>query len=264
MSEEPSRIGIAGDWHGNTRAAVRAIQEMCRILPEPRIILHAGDFGAWPEDKTFTWAGEVMERQTYLEAVSEALEAGNAELRFVDGNHEHHPWLAGVTEGDAEANLAPCVKHLRRGTRWTWHGKTWLALGGAVSVDKLLRTEGSDWFPEEAVTDEQEAAVIAGGHADVMLTHDAPSDAPLVLVRPAPAAWQPMLAFADAHRERMQRICEAVKPSYLFHGHYHQEGASVIRTAWGQCEFTALDMDGRWHNWGILDLARMEWKWPHQ
>jgi hypothetical protein len=267
-------VGIMGDVHGNTRHTVAAIARMCELLPEPRIILQAGDFGVYPETGTFEWAGEIVHVQTFLEAVEEVLKAGNAELWFVDGNHEDHHLLRrhqqlvsdfGVPYGNP-VRLAPShhITWLPRGYRWEWHGRTWLALGGAVSVDKLLRTEGKDWFPEEAITDEQEAAVIAGGPADIMLTHDAPVDAPLRLIRPAPVAWQPMIPAADAHRERMQRICEAVKPSWLFHGHYHQEGASVVQTAWGRCEFTALHMDGCQHNWGVLDLVTMKWTWDHQ
>lgn len=261
---EPSLVAVAGDWHGNAKWAVSAIRQMCARLPEPRIILHAGDFGVWPDDGTFMWIGELRHRQTYLEAVSEALETANARLWFVDGNHEDHPYLASLTEGmrDDDACVAYRISHLRRGYRWTWHGKRWLALGGAVSVDKLARREGKDWFPQEAITDEQEASVIAAGPADVLLSHDAPRDAPMVLMRPPPALWAPVIPSADAHRDRMQRICETVKPSYVFHGHYHQDHIyDISNTRWGECRFTALNMDGTQHNWGILDTETMEWEW---
>ena len=44
-----------------------------------------------------------------------------------------------------------------------------------MSLDRAVRTEGVDWFPAEEITDAQEAAVIAAGHADVLVSHDCPS-----------------------------------------------------------------------------------------
>ena len=264
---DPDHIGIAGDWHGNTQWATSAIRQICERLPGEnyKIILQAGDFGISSDTGEFTFARETRHRQTYLEAVSETLEKCNARLWFVDGNHEDHPHLAELTKGmqDDDAEVSHRIRHLRRGYRWQWHDRTWLAMGGAVSVDKLIRLKygPGHWFAEETITDEQEAAAIAGGPADVILSHDAPAEAPLRLMRPAPLAWQPMIAEADEHREKMQRICCAVKPSYIFHGHYHQSNISTVRTAWGSCRFTALDMNGRRKNWGILDARTMEWKW---
>ena len=52
-----------------------------------------------------------------------------------------------------------------------------------------------------------------------------------------------------------------MKPSYVFHGHYHVHSVKTIHAIWGNCRFTALDMDGMQHNWGILDLRTMEWEW---
>jgi hypothetical protein len=44
------RIAVAGDWHGNTAWAVRAVRRMAALLPRdgPRVIVHLGDFGIWP------------------------------------------------------------------------------------------------------------------------------------------------------------------------------------------------------------------------
>ena len=62
---------------------------------------------------------------------------------------------------------------LLREYRWTWHGRTWLALGGGVSLDKAGRAKGRDWWPQEEITDDQERAVIDAGHANVMVTTSA-------------------------------------------------------------------------------------------
>lgn len=252
----PGKVAVAGDWHANFPWAYYTIRSICRRLPEesPKIILHAGDLGVWRD-------------RSFLQDIIPELEKNDAYLLFVDGNHEDHPYLSDLADeyqresGEDHGWITPRIRWLTRGTRWEWHGTTWLALGGAVSVDRYLRDEGADWFPEEAVTDEQEALAVSGGPADVILSHDAPAEAPLRLMRPAPLEWQRMIPRAEEHRERMQRVCMAVQPSYVFHGHYHQSSVTTIHAAWGKCRFTALDMDGRQENWGILDTRTMEWEW---
>jgi hypothetical protein len=56
----PDRVALAGDWHGNTAWAVRAVRKMAALLPPdgPRVIVHLGDFGIWPGARggSFNWA----------------------------------------------------------------------------------------------------------------------------------------------------------------------------------------------------------------
>jgi hypothetical protein len=222
----------------------------------------------------------IMYRVTYLEALTEALEAVDAYLWFVDGNHENHPYIReltlrhetlfgkAVTDFESAPDygwITPRIRWLPRGTRWAWHGKTWLALGGAVSVDKNMHTEGVSWFPEEEISDREEASIIAEtlvhGWADVILSHDAPSSESLNLGIP-PREWLPMIPKAEAHRARIERICAAVKPSWVFHGHYHMAKTGVSPASWGMYSYTALDMDGTRHNWGILDTKTMSFFFP--
>ena len=91
----PRRIVVAGDWHGNEEWAVSVIRRIPTLLAgeDQRLILHLGDFGIWPGQ-----AGQV-----YLDRVSHALAEADAELWFVDGNHEDFARL------DADMVLA-CVR----------------------------------------------------------------------------------------------------------------------------------------------------------
>jgi len=253
LSTDPGRIGVAGDWHKNTLWAVFAIRQICARLEgeERKVILHAGDLGAW-------------RGTSFIPAVNSTLNENDAEMWFIDGNHEDFPWLEKMREqserGKSQGWIAPRIRWLTRGTRWDWHGRTWLALGGAVSVDKGLRDEGVDWFPEEEITDAQEALAIAGGHADVLLSHDAPAEVPLSLGVP-PSEWLKMIPAAEAHRERLSRVCAAVTPELVFHGHYHMPGERLF-SAWGKrVRAVSLDMDGTQGNWGILGTRTMEWDW---
>jgi len=206
---EPDRIVVAGDWHGDAEWAAHVIEMADGALEgDPsKTIVHCGDFGVWPGP-----AGTA-----YLNRVIGACFAYGMRLLFVDGNHEDFTQLEDLRVHDGQI-----VNWLPRGCRWTWHGRTWLALGGGVSLDRAIRTEGKTWWPQEEITPEQAAKVIVDGGADVMVTHDAPSGVRHTFP-PPPAFWDARdLARNDAHRERLQRVVDAVKPSHLMHGHLHR------------------------------------------
>lgn len=242
---EPRRIIVAGDWHGNTGWAVRVIKAAKRLLrdePLPPLILHCGDFGIWPG------AGG----KAYLREVQTACAELGVRIWFIDGNHEDFTQLERFRDGDP--------RWLPRGTRWNWHGRTWLALGGGVSLDKAIRTEGRDWWPEEEITAEQAAEVTNGGPAHVMVTHDCPVKVAHSFP-PPPSFWDPRdLARNARHRERLQRVVDRVRPGWLLHGHLHRSYQLTANFAYGPCEVTGLDCDGgRGANWAVLDVKRMAW-----
>lgn len=250
FQEAPNRVLLAGDWHGNANWATTVIHRLPEIMPhEDRpLILHAGDFGVWP--------GYHGER--YLAAVEEALEAVNGELWFVDGNHEWFPelyrWRALLRDEERGGPIpmpgSDRIAWLPRGMRWEWWGKTWLALGGAVSVDRALRTKGRDWWPEEYITAEDVQRCLDGGAADVMLCHDAPDIVQMNFDTP-PRFWAAEdLARAETHRKLISQVVDAVRPELLIHGHYHRP----VCQEHGNLRVIGLDMDGETGNIMVLDL----------
>jgi hypothetical protein len=273
-SAVPSRVMIAGDWHGNAPWARHVIGMAARVLGEERpLILHLGDFGVWPGQGG----------RAYLDAVRGACMDHNADVRFIDGNHEDFTQLqalrirddirdgirdgirCGIPDGAGQdgprVQAEESVRWIPRGTRWTWHGRTWLALGGGVSLDRAARAEGRTWWPEEEITEEQAAAVITDGPADVLLSHDCPAG-----VRhsfpPPPPFWDPRdLARNEAHRERLQRVVTAVRPRWLVHGHLHRAYQRTCDLGYGPVEVTGLDCDGgRGRNYAALDVRLMQWQ----
>jgi Calcineurin-like phosphoesterase len=251
----PGRILVAGDWHGNREWALNVIKRVPQLLPgeQTRLILHLGDFGIWPG----------IEGRRYLDSVSAVLELVNAQLWFVDGNHEDHTQLAQITHStvpDGRLAIRPNVYHLPRGYRWQWQDRTWLACGGGVSLDKAGRAEGIDWWPKEEITSGQEAALIAGGHADVMVCHDCPASVAHAFPQP-PSWWEPTdLARNDAHRQRLQRIVDAVRPSHLMHGHLHRAYQRACDFGYGPVQVTGLAADGSLRNFAVLDVESITFK----
>ena len=243
-----STVAIAGDWHGSTAWAVGVIEEAAAAGADR--LLHLGDFGVWP--------GPAGGR--YLDDVDAALDRAGMALWFVDGNHEDHGRLARLPRNpNGYSDVRDRIKHLPRGYRWEWHGRTWLALGGAVSLDRAVRTEGRDWWPEEEIAPWQAEQIASKGRADVMLTHECP--ARVAHSFPSPPSWWDLkyLARNDVHRERLQYVVDRVHPSWLFHGHLHRAYDRVTAMPHGDVRIVGLDCDGAlFGNWMLLDTKTME------
>jgi hypothetical protein len=243
----PQRVIVAGDWHGNHEKAVRVIAKAARMLryepvPGP-LILHLGDFGVWPG----------IGGEAFMAIVRDACEAHGVRIWFIDGNHEDFTQLGKFRNADP-------VRWLPRGTRWNWHGRTWLALGGGVSLDRAVRAEGRDWWPQEEVSEREAEGVAGDGPAHVMIAHDCPSGVTHSFP-PPPSFWDPRdLARNDRHRERLQGVVDQVRPGWLMHGHLHRAYQRVTDLGYGPAEVTGLDCDGgRGPNWAVLDVRHMRW-----
>lgn len=254
MADSPSRIVVAGDWHGSTTWATGVIDMLPDLLPDesPRQLVHLGDFGVWPGS-----AG-----RHYLDAVDTALQRVDGRLWFVDGNHEDHGRLTRMANAGGHRHrhwVRDGIWWLPRGFRWTWHDRTWLALGGATSVDRPSRTPGVDWWPEEALTlaDCERAAT---GPAEVMVCHDAPASVPIDLPRP-PSWWE--MGSAEKHRELLQSVVDEVRPSWLMHGHYHVVHDTTVTMGHGEVQVTGLAAEGALAgNFRVLDVRTMAWEAP--
>ena len=206
----PPKVLLAGDWHGNTRRA-EAVIAVAGQQDIP-VVLHLGDFGFWtPGQGT----------DSYLAAVNRACVEHNVTLLWVDGNHEDIPTLNSLPlNEDGVRRIRSNVLHLPRGFRWDWHGDTWMALGGAHSVDTHMRKEGVSVWQEEHLSDEDVEYASRPGGVDVMVCHDCPDGVYIPGLRSGqfPAV---QIRRAEEHRELLGAVANAVKPKMLFHGHYH-------------------------------------------
>lgn len=229
MLPEPSRIMLAGDWHGNTLWAIQCIRHAHEQGCD--VIVHLGDFGWWID---------CIDTHKFLRHVQKTLTECGITLYWVDGNHEFHPgideWVDATGGSPWSDKRYPNIVHLPRGFRWEWWGQTWLALGGAHSVDRHLRTEGRSWWSREHISEDEIARAISGGGVDVMVTHDCPTGVAIPGILDDPqldslnSGWPvDQLRAAVAHRKKLRRVCDEVRPQFLFHGHYHRRYVGVLR-----------------------------------
>lgn len=207
------RVAVVGDLHGNGNYTNKVIRYAFGDDDgsDADVIVQVGDFGAWGEGFINHVQNMMMNRFP------------DKYLLFVDGNHEHHPWLnAQPVDPDGVRRLTKQVWHLPRGFRWKWGNNICVAVGGALSVDANWRDAGHDWFPEERLTPQEYMKVVQGGHADVVFAHDAPGG--YTIPNLPPKGTFPANSIADAEHYRnvvMQGIGEALTPERWWHGHYH-------------------------------------------
>lgn len=106
-------------------------------------------------------------------------------ILFVDGNHDNHPywyslpveeWHGGLVNRSPDADN---VIHLKRGEVFSIDGHTFWTFGGACSHDKMFRTMGVDWWPEEVASYEEmqhglDNLARYGNQVDFIITHTLP------------------------------------------------------------------------------------------
>jgi hypothetical protein len=250
------KIGILGDTHMQTNWTLFALWKFNKEGITK--VIQVGDFGI----------AQTMAGARFLDAVNAAAAQYGIELYVVPGNHEDWVWINRLTENDRQtwANLCPNIYLAPRGIRWEWDGVTFVALGGAPSVDRTWRLEDQEfikdpkqhiWFPDEMITWEDVEYVAAGGHADVMIGHDAPENVPTIEARIGrnPFGWNPAdLLYAADGRRRYTEAFKAVAPDTLFHGHYHFKVDDMVRTFednW--CNVIGLGCDGMKEGLGHYD-----------
>jgi hypothetical protein len=242
VTGEPMRVLVVGDLHSNTGAAFEVIDYAAALGAD--LIVQAGDWGYFPRDQR---------AQVFIRKVEKRLALRGLALWWVAGNHEDHDRLAArPVDPDGRRQLSEHVWNLPDGYRWTWGGTVWVAVGGAVSVDKALRTEGESWFAAEELTDEEASRIIAGGPADVMLSHDAPLGVPFLrrLLHQDLPAWRRdsqwptgTVIRSDEHQRRIRRVVEGVGAQRVFHGHHHIRYSDTLVAVHGPVAIEGLGMD---------------------
>lgn len=213
----PNLVGVVGDWHGDTGYAVNAVRELNTVGVDH--VISVGDFGYWPRWNT-----------GFIETLDTVLTELNMVLSWVDGNHEDFDALYKLPVIDGIRPITDRIAHLPRGYRWEWNGGTWLAFGGAASVDRSMRKSGSDWFVQEYITEEDVLAAIKGGHADIVIAHDVPQGCTTMDARyTRPSSW-PVEDIMHSNRNQLhcREVMDAVTPNTWVHGHHHHAYTDYI------------------------------------
>lgn len=266
------RILFLGDTHNNTDAMFKALD--VAVANKCSRIFQVGDFGYWEHEPFGV---------RFLDDIDRYARHVGVDIYFLDGNHDKLSLLLEKYGSDKDPEgfviVRPRVRYAPRGHVWTWSGKTFMALGGARSIDidknyRLAQEQhaaddagedvhlhrGTWWFPEEEMTDEDlNRYLTAAPHKiDILLTHDKPRGTnPQWNRKDLPECWP--------NQDRIQAAVKATAPDLLIHGHLHWRYEQMMEHDRGVTRVIGLSSDpysAMRHReadaWAVIDLTNGE------
>ena len=181
-------------------------------LTKKDYVIVAGDFGGCWDEKNLKYTEELMEVLPFT-------------ILFVDGNHENFDKLNSyeVSEwnGGKVHKLFNDVIHLIRGEIFLIEGKTFLALGGAESIDKGLRVEHLSWWEDETIKESDIDNALNNlkkynNEVDYVITHTMPEDFLFY-----PPFITKTFGVGKTSEKRLNTILKNIKYKAWFFGHWH-------------------------------------------
>jgi hypothetical protein len=258
LVRDEDRLIIAGDWHGSRDWATRAITAAAQQAPEAHTLVVAGDFGIWQ----LNWPSFSLGIEKSL---ARGREAGNnlERIAVVLGNHEDWP-LALRILGDSRIPVQ-ATEHiwlLPRTYGFEMGGRRLRTVDGAASIDYEFRFPNRDWFFEEQITDAVIDEAIAGGPADLLITHETinhGTPASNAIIHSNLPGWSEQALEYSAHsRAKITRLWETGQFSTLVHGHMHAPDS--IRLPDGR-QVISLGRDTQPRNLIEFNLETLAWRW---
>ena len=248
-------VGILGDTHGQQRWTGFALWTYAQHGIDT--VYQVGDFGFGKSNSG--------KSDPFSKFVNDKANTLGIRLVVIPGNHEDYDVIDSVPVSDdgwqhymSNIDIAP------RGHRWTQEGVSFVALGGAPSVDRMWRLSQQRpklklWWHQEAITEEDVERTVAGGHADVMLAHDAPFVQQIQKVIGSNPHGFPRkdIEYAYEGRKLIDRAFAGVKPKVFVHGHYHFNVDETVNWPDGESRVFGLNRDGQAGAIGFLDLETL-------
>lgn len=198
-------IHLLGDNHGFIEACLAEIEEEGI---RDAIILHVGD-----GDEGIAFYTE------HFQVLNEEFAHRNLLYLGMRGNHCDPSLFDGSVD-------LPNFKLVRDYTRLSTNVESWLLIGGAISIDRLDREKGTEWWPEEKFHLRRDLL----GPADVLVTHSGPrwvgppsSNEFVDLYADAESEQTGADLIGELETERMlhEEVFRIVRPRHWYLGHFH-------------------------------------------
>ena len=204
--KEKNMIYITGDTHGDfDYKKLLALKE--KNLSYCDYLIICGDAG-------ICWSSDTL--QYFIDLYRDI----GCTILFIDGNHENFEMLNQfpLVEylGAMMHQIDEHIFHILRGEIMTIDNKTFLCIGGAVSIDKMYRIPYVSWWPEEEITSHDIDNAIcnlekANNKVDYVITHcvDTPTVVGSFFFR------------RDVCTDWLNFVDKVVDYKHWFFGHYH-------------------------------------------
>ena len=207
---------VVGDLHGTFRQLEKIIAST-----DEKIIIQVGDFGLgfMPVDA----------QVKVLNTLNEKLKFHNKYLYAIRGNHDDpFYWdnANSIDEAFTNMHLVPDY------TVHVLEGQSILFVGGALSIDRKVRTEGKDYWKDEVFDydeDKLNTQLMLHPNIDIVITHTAPHFCYPTRFNDLVFSYaihdKSLLDELRAERLSMARmydvICHKSRPGYWVYGHMH-------------------------------------------
>lgn len=212
---------LLGDIHGNLKVLFKYIQ---RGYASGGCIYQIGDFGIYnPEGEEGSYDRNILHED--LEDLDKRLVEQDTKLKVIRGNHDNPKYwnndeirnLFNKTYNNIE--LLPDY-HIE-----VIEDQTCLFIGGSVSIDRVRRVEGLDWWADEIVQ-LPEGGIESLPEVDVVIAHNCPSYFNLTSdSNSIKTMWgvadENLVEDLDTERLILDDVMAQVKPERWFSGHYH-------------------------------------------
>ena len=159
-------IFITGDTHGNIDFYKLLYLREEKVTYNDYLII-CGDAG-------ICWSKKELPRMLAL------YNSLGITIIYVDGNHENFEMLDEMPlveyKGALMHRISQHIFHVLRGEIMILEGKSFLCIGGAVSIDKSIRIPYLSWWPEEEITNHDIDNALANlekvnNKVDYVITH---------------------------------------------------------------------------------------------
>lgn len=210
-----SRIYVTGDTHRTIDIGkLRTFSAMHTDLNKNDYVIIAGDFGA-------LWNGYGSIRDN---RVLDIYDSFPWTTLWIDGNHENfnqiNRYPVSEWNGGSVHIINQSVIHLMRGQVYTIDGLKFFTMGGAVSIDKMWRTEDISWWKDELPSEKEYKTAIKNLEnndmsVDYIITHCC-SRSRLKKTLPCTVKYDELNDWFTSLEKN-----KALKYKHWYYGHYH-------------------------------------------
>lgn len=208
-------IYFIGDVHGELEQLAHKLA--VRKIKDSQLI-QVGDFGLGLFESK-------EKEEINLMTLDKTLKAGNNLLYVIRGNHDDPSYFE-KWQKIGNIYVVPDYSVLLLG------GYTVLLIGGAISIDRTTRTEGKDYWKDEAFLFDEvklKAAIREVQNIDIVVTHNAPSEFWPYEINGLVKTYaiQDINLISDLTKERqmhselLKHVTGNFAPTHWYYGHFH-------------------------------------------
>lgn len=236
MSEQ--RLFFIGDIHGDWTKLHRYLDNG---ITENSDLIQVGDMALGYDTKKRPEANRSKEERK-LGSLNKKLEEINCNFYAIRGNHcDGSYWLDSNKNQEFNQKYSNITLLPDYYTK-NYFGKKFLFVGGGISVDRHIRTEGRDYWSDEEVNSPR----FPLSNHDVLISHTCPSYFNHSPNKSHKSAGSPLMKWAHANdpeleadlireREIMDHVVQTSGIKEVIYGHYHNDLKEEYKGIRGRC-----------------------------